>query len=76
MAAFPFWLFQIGLGLPLLAILARRQWRRPTLSEVVAGSGLLLFVLQFFSRLFNDNYLGVIIAIMAVAALMDEGRQP
>jgi hypothetical protein len=57
-----------------LAILARRQWRRPTLSEVVAGSGLLLFVLQFFSRLFNDNYLGVIIAIMAVAALMDEAR--
>jgi uncharacterized membrane protein len=74
MAAFPFWIFQFGLGLPLLAILARRQWRRPTLSEVVAGSGLLLFVLQFFSRLFNDNYLGVIIAIMAVAALMDETR--
>ncbi len=72
MAAFPFWLFQIGLGLPMLAILARRQWRRPNLPEVIAGSGLLLFILQFFSRLFNDNYLGVIIAIMAVAALMDD----
>jgi hypothetical protein len=71
-ASFPFWLFQIGLGLPILVILVRRQWRRPNLPEVVAGSGLLLFILQYFSRLFNDNYLGVIIAIMAVAALMDE----
>jgi len=72
MAAFPFWLFQIGLGLPTLALLVKRQWQRPNLSEVVAGSGLLLLILQYFSRLFNDNYLGVIIAIMAVAALMDE----
>jgi hypothetical protein len=72
MAAFPFWLFQIGLGLPILVILMRRQWRQPHLAAVAAGSGLLLFILQYFSRLFNDNYLGVIIAIMAVAALMDE----
>lgn len=71
-AAFPFWLFQIGLGLPILVLLVKRQWQQPNLPEVVAGSGLLLFILQYFSRLFNDNYLGVIIAIMAIAALMDE----
>ena len=62
---------QIALGLPAASWLLRRQWREPQLPAAIAGYAILLFVLQFFSRIFNDNYLGLIIAIMAVAALMD-----
>jgi branched-subunit amino acid ABC-type transport system permease component len=62
---------QIAIGLPVAYGLLRRQWRRPQLPEAIAGFALLLFISQFFSRIFNDNYLGLIIALMAVAALMD-----
>jgi len=71
MAQFPFGVLQIVIGLPLAYGLLRRQWRRPDLPAAIAGFAILLFISQFFSRIFNDNYLGLIIAIMAVAALMD-----
>jgi hypothetical protein len=73
MAQFPFGVLQIAIGLPVIFVLLRRQWRKPDLPAAIAGFALLLFISQFFSRIFNDNYLGLIIAIMAVAALMDEG---
>ncbi len=71
MTPFPFGVVQIAIGLPVAYGLLRRQWRRPQLPEAVAGFAILLFISQFFSRIFNDNYLGLIIALMAVAALMD-----
>ncbi len=69
-AQFPFGIFQLAIGLPLLLIVLRRQWTEKNLNTAVAGYGLILFVLQFFSRLFNDNYLGLIIAVMAIGLLM------
>jgi hypothetical protein len=71
MAQFPFGVLQSAIGLPVAVWLLRRQWRDPDLPAAIAGFALLLFISQFFSRIFNDNYLGLIIAIMAVAALMD-----
>lgn len=73
MAQFPFGVLQIAIGLPVAYGLLRRQWRRPDLPAAIVGFALLLFISQFFSRIFNDNYLGLIIALMAVAPLMDEG---
>ncbi len=71
MAQFPFGVLQIAIGLPVAYVLLRRQWRDPDLLAAIAGFAILLFITQFFSRIFNDNYLGLFIAIMAVAALMD-----
>jgi hypothetical protein len=71
MTPFPFGLFQAAFGLPVLAASLWRQWQRPSLATALAASAVLLFILQFFSRLFNDNYLGVIIELVIVAALMD-----
>ena len=71
MAQFPFGVLQIAIGLPMTFWLLRRQWHAPNLPAAIAGFAILLFIAQFFSRIFNDNYLGLIIAIMAVAALMD-----
>lgn len=74
---FPFGLLQIAIGLPVAAWLLWRQWRDPNLPTAIAGFAILLFIAQFFSRIFNDNYLGLIIAIISVAALMDaEIRRP
>jgi hypothetical protein len=72
MAQFPFGVLQIAIGLPVALWLLWRQWRQPNLPAAIAGFAILLFISQFFSRIFNDNYLGLIISLMAVAALMDE----
>ena len=70
-APFDFWIFQLITCVPLLAILLRRQWRANHIGTAVTGYGLLLFVFMFFSRLFNDNYVGFLVALLAVAGLMD-----
>ena len=75
-APFPFWVFQVGLGLPLLGLLLRRQEANPTLSALVANPALLLFIVQFFSRAFNDNYLGMVVSMLAAALLMDQIKRP
>jgi hypothetical protein len=71
MAQFPFGVLQIALGMPVLFVLLRQQWRKPNLPAAIAGFAIMLFILQFFSRNFYDNYLGLLIATMAVAALTD-----
>jgi hypothetical protein len=71
MAQAPFGVMQIAIGLPAAFVLLRRQWREPNLPAAIAGFAILLFISQFFSRIFNDNYLGLIIALMIVATLMD-----
>jgi hypothetical protein len=68
---FPFGVLQIAIGLPVGFVVLRRQWLQPNLPAAIAGFAILLFISQFFSRIFNDNYLGLIISLMASAALMD-----
>lgn len=70
LGTFPFGIVQLAIGLPLFVVLAIKLWRAPNLPLAVAAAGLMLFVAQFFSRLFNDNYFGVIGALLIAAALM------
>ncbi len=72
LGTFPFGLVQLAIGLPLFAVLALKVWRSGDLALAVAATGLMLFVAQFFSRLFNDNYFGVIGSLWLVAALLPE----
>lgn len=69
---FPFWLFQLITFGPLTLWLLARQWRANHLASALSGYALTLFVFTYFSRLFNDNYWGYALALMALAALMDD----
>lgn len=69
---FPFWLFQLLTFGPLTLGLLARQWRANHLASALSGYALALFVFTYFSRLFNDNYWGYALALMALAALMDD----
>lgn len=64
---YPFWLFQLAIGLPLFLVLIRRQWIQNNLRTALANYGALLFTIMFFSRSFNDNHLGFVIAILAIS---------
>lgn len=69
-AAFPFTLFQLAFGLPVLLLVLRRQWQQNNIQNMWAGYAIFAFVFQFFSRFFNDNYFIFIIQIFIIAVFM------
>ena len=70
-ASFPFWIFQAGLGIPLLLALLQHQRSNNTLRQTLFNYTALLFVVSFFSRAFNDNYIGFIISLIFIVMLID-----
>ena len=67
----PFWIPQLLLSLPLLLALLWRQVRSNTLDRALWGYALFLSVFFFFSRFMNENYLGYILALLALGALVE-----
>lgn len=63
----PFWLLQIVLATPILVWFIARQLRANTLSNACWHYGLFLFVFFYGSRFLNENYLGYILAFLAIA---------
>ncbi len=68
---FPFWLPQLLVGAPLLALILAWLKQRATLGRVLIGYALLLFVMQYFARAFHDNYWGFIVAIAGVGCVLE-----
>ncbi len=62
----PFWLLQIALATPILVWFIARQLRANTLSNACWHYGLFLFVFFYGSRFLNENYLGYILAMLAI----------
>ncbi len=74
---FPFWIPQLLVCAPLLVLLVRRQvgrLRGP--AGIALHTGILLFVYAFFSRFFNENYVGFIAALLTIGLLADDGVEP
>ncbi len=73
-AAFPFWLIQLGVSLLLAWLLLRRQNRQRTVAAIPMYAGMFMFAYGFFSQFFHDNYLGFIVLLILVGWLLDEPR--
>jgi hypothetical protein len=56
--------------LPWLIFLMFWTRRQPTLSRVVLSYGLFLWPFWFLARFFNNNYLGVLVAVFLIALLL------
>lgn len=69
---FPFWIPELLTCLPLLLFLLWKQVRTNTLGAVLYGYSALMFVFFYFSRFLNENYLGFILAFVALAYCADE----
>lgn len=66
---FPFLLAELALGIPLLVWLLVRQARQNTLANACWHYALFLLVFFFVSRFLNENYLGFMLAFLAIGAL-------
>lgn len=73
---FPFWIPELLTCLPLLAFLLWKQTRMNTLGTMLYSYSALMFVFFYFSRFLNENYLGFILAFVALAHYADERPQP
>ena len=69
---FPFWIPQLFICLPLLLFLLWKQIRTNTLGAMLYGYSALMFVFFYFSRFLNENYLGFILAFVALAHWADD----
>ena len=63
---FPFIIFVILLGLPTLYLTLRKQWQQNTIQYMWVGFALFSFVMQFFSRFFNDNYFVFVLQALVI----------
>jgi len=66
---FPFLALEALFGLPVLIWFLRRQQRANTLANACWHYGLFLLVFFYSSRFLNENYLGYILAFLAVGYL-------
>ena len=65
----PFLIPELALALPLLVWFVVRQWRANTLANACWHYGVLLLVFFYGSRFLNENYLGYILALLALGML-------
>ena len=67
----PFWLLELALALPLLLWFMQRQLRQNTLQNACLHYSVLLLAFFYGSRFLNENYLGYILAFLALAYTVD-----
>ena len=64
---FPFWIAEAILGIPLMIALLWRQWTRDnSVGAMVYGFAIFSLVFLFSSRFFNENYVGFLLACLAL----------
>jgi len=71
LAYWPFWLPEVVVAAPLLVLLLWRQIRRNTLGIALSGYVTLLFAFFYASRFLNENYLGYLASLLALAIVID-----
>ncbi|MGB3905173.1 MAG: glycosyltransferase family 87 protein [Anaerolineae bacterium] len=69
---FPFWIPELLVCLPLLAVLLWRQWTRNSISSMLYYYAFLALAFLYTSRFMNENYLGYILAVLALAFFTDQ----
>jgi hypothetical protein len=74
-AQWPFWILEMAVALPLLLWLGWRQARHNTIAAACWHYALLLFGFLYVSRFLNENYLGYILAFLALGYFTVHPRQ-
>ncbi len=65
--AYPFWIWQALVGIPLLIVLIRWQLKSNTVTRMLISFIFFTLVLLFFSRYFNDSHLGMLSMMLVLA---------
>jgi len=66
-AYYPFWLWQLVVGIPIFTILIRWLSRSPKVWRLITSYGVFTFVFWYFSRYFNNSHLGYLSMVFIAA---------
>ncbi len=69
---FPFWVPEVIVGVPLLLLMLRRQWRENTLANALWHGAILFFAYAFVSRFLNENYVAFVASLMALSVFINQ----
>jgi hypothetical protein len=72
LAYWPFWVLEVLVVAPLMMVLLWRQVRHNSLGTMLHGYVVLLFGFFYISRFLNENYLGYLLALFALAYCIEE----
>jgi hypothetical protein len=72
LAYWPFWVVELLVATPLLVLLLWRQARRNTPAAMLHGYTVLLFGFFYVSRFLNENYVGYLLTLFALAYFIEE----
>lgn len=64
---YPFWVWQLVIGLPLMGVLIRWQKWQNTVQRLLLSYGIFLFVFWYLSRYFNNSHLGYLSMVFITA---------
>lgn len=64
---YPFVIWQLLIGGPVLILLSWYLWRKPTVQKLILFYALFLFVFWYFSRYFNNSHIGYISMVLITA---------
>ncbi len=64
---YPFWIWQILLGLPVMIYLIRWLKKENSIQRLILSYAIFLFIFWYFSRYFNNSHLGYISIILMTA---------
>lgn len=64
---YPFHIWQIIIGLPLLVILIQFLRKAPSVSRLILAYGIFIFVFWYFSRYLNNSHLGYLSMVFTTA---------
>jgi hypothetical protein len=73
---YPFWLWQLGIGLPLMIGLVVQQVRQPDPRRIWVYGACLGLVVNFFGRVFFDSYMGFYVVAALLGGLADPVAEP
>lgn len=68
---FPFWIFQFVFGAPVFFLCIKFLQKHRSVPNLIRIYAIILFVFWFFSRFFNDNYVGFIIMLLSISYLYE-----
>lgn len=72
---FPFTVFQLGIGLPVLGVLQFWINKKPTISKFFLSYGVFLFIIWYFSRYFNNSHIAFLSTIFVLGVLFHYEEQ-
>jgi uncharacterized membrane protein len=72
--AYPFWLWQLAIGLPLMAVLIKWLSKSPKVSRLIFSYGFFTFIFWYFSRYFNNSHLGYLTMVFITGLLFQASQ--